>query len=58
MLLRILLTQHHEWNKNENTRFAIRGDWDGDGFDEMLQKILTKLFSDNDDITPLNLLEI
>lgn len=43
------------WNKNENTRFAIRGDWDGDGFDEMLQESATKLFSDNDDITPLNL---
>lgn len=43
------------WNKNENTRFAIRGDWDGDGFDEMLYESATKLFSDNDDITPLNL---
>ena len=43
------------WNKNENTRFAIRGDWDGDGFDEMLYESATKVFSDNDDITPLNL---
>ncbi|MBP1645468.1 MAG: hypothetical protein H6Q16_1043 [Bacteroidetes bacterium] len=43
------------WNKNVNTRNAIRGDWDGDGFDEMLYESATKLFSDNDDITPLNL---
>jgi hypothetical protein len=43
------------WDKNENTRFAIRGDWDGDGFDEMLYESATKLFSDNDEITPLNL---
>lgn len=43
------------WNKNENSRFVIRGDWDGDGFDEMLYEGATKLFSDNNDITPLNL---
>lgn len=43
------------WNKNVNIRNAIRGDWDGDGFDEMLYESATKLFSDNDDITPLNL---
>ena len=43
------------WNKNENTRFAIRGDWDGDGFEEMLYESATKLFSDNDEITPLHL---
>lgn len=43
------------WNKNENTRFAIRGDWDGDGFEEMLYESATKLFSDNDEITPLQL---
>ncbi len=43
------------WNKNENTRFAIRGDWDGDGFEEMLFESATTLFSDNDEITPLRL---
>ncbi|MFA6200565.1 MAG: hypothetical protein WC679_09195 [Bacteroidales bacterium] len=43
------------WNKTENSRFAIRGDWDGDGFDEMLYEGPTKLYSDNKEITPLNL---
>ena len=43
------------WNKNESSRFAIRGDWDGDGFDEWLYEGATKLFSDNKDITPLDL---
>ncbi|MBP1629624.1 MAG: hypothetical protein H6Q15_517 [Bacteroidetes bacterium] len=43
------------WNKNENSRFTIRGDWDGDGFDEMLYEGATKLFSDNNELTPLNL---
>lgn len=44
-----------KWKKNETSRFAIRGDWDGDGFDEMLYEGDTKLFSDNKDITPLQL---
>lgn len=44
-----------KWKKNETSRFAIRGDWDGDGFDEMLYEGDTKLFSDNNEITPLNL---
>ncbi|MFA7082090.1 MAG: hypothetical protein WC135_05695 [Bacteroidales bacterium] len=44
------------WSKNESTRFVIRGDWDGDGFDEMLYESATQLFSDNSDITPLNLM--
>src|SRR5574344_2359383 len=44
-----------KWNKNESSRFAIRGDWDGDGFDEWLYESATKLFSDNKEITPLDL---
>ncbi|MDR0971532.1 MAG: hypothetical protein LBM25_04020 [Bacteroidales bacterium] len=44
-----------KWDKDEYSRFTIRGDWDGDGFDEMLYESATKLFSDNDAITPLEL---
>jgi hypothetical protein len=41
------------WNKNENTRFFIKGDFDGDGFEENLYESATKLFSDNKELTDL-----
>ncbi|MDR1847614.1 MAG: hypothetical protein LBR17_05805 [Bacteroidales bacterium] len=43
------------WNKTESSRFMIRGDFDGDGFDENLYETATKLFSDNKEITDLTL---
>ena len=44
-----------KWNKTNSTRFGIRGDFDGDGFEENLYESATKIFSDNDEITPLDL---
>ncbi|MDR1006598.1 MAG: hypothetical protein LBL74_07010 [Bacteroidales bacterium] len=44
-----------KWNKTESSRFMIRGDFDGDGFEENLYESPTKLFSDNKDITDLQL---
>ncbi len=44
-----------KWNKNESSRFSIRGDFDGDGFSENLYESATVLFSDNDELTPLKL---
>ena len=43
------------WNKNNSTRFTIRGDFDGDGFEENLYETATQIFSDNDELTPLQL---
>ena len=44
-----------KWNKNNSSRFSIRGDFDGDGFEETLYEGATMLFSDNKDLTPLQL---
>lgn len=44
-----------KWSKTNATRFSIRGDFDGDGFEETLYESATKIFSDNDEITPLEL---
>lgn len=43
------------WNKNNSTRFSIRGDFDGDGFEENLYETATMLYSDNEELTPLQL---
>lgn len=43
------------WNKNNSSRFSIRGDFDGDGFSENLYETATTIFSDNDELTPLKL---
>lgn len=43
------------WNKSNSTRFAIRGDFDGDGFEENLYESATMLYSDNTELTPLQL---
>lgn len=43
------------WNKNNSTRFTIRGDFDGDGFEENLYETATQIFSDNPELTPLQL---
>ncbi|MDR1725205.1 MAG: hypothetical protein LBR28_02300 [Bacteroidales bacterium] len=44
-----------KWNKTESSRFMIRGDFDGDGFEENLYETATKLYSDNKEITDLQL---
>lgn len=44
-----------KWNKSKTTRFSIRGDFDGDGFEENLYESYDKLFSDNQELTPLKL---
>lgn len=44
-----------QWNKNEATRFSIRGDFDGDGFYENLYEGARTLFSDNPEISLINL---
>ncbi|MDR0789482.1 MAG: hypothetical protein LBO06_01660 [Bacteroidales bacterium] len=41
------------WNKTESSRFMIRGDFDGDGFEENIYETATKLFSDNKELTDL-----
>ena len=43
------------WDKSNASRFNIRGDFDGDGFEENLYEGATEIFSDNDELTPLNL---
>ncbi|HIW87723.1 MAG TPA: hypothetical protein IAC47_05555, partial [Candidatus Onthomorpha intestinigallinarum] len=44
-----------KWNKNNSSRFSIRGDFDGDGFEENLYETATGFFSDNEELTPLKL---
>lgn len=44
-----------QWKKNEATRFSIRGDFDGDGFHENFYESATSLFSDNPEISQINL---
>lgn len=44
-----------QWNKNEATRFSIRGDFDGDGFYENLYESAGTLFSDNPEISHIDL---
>lgn len=43
------------WTKTNATRFSIRGDFDGDGFEETLFESPTELYSDNKELTPLKL---
>ncbi len=44
-----------KWNKTKATRFTIRGDFDGDGFEENLFEGPNEIYSDNKEITPLKL---
>ena len=44
-----------KWNKTSSTRFSIRGDFDGDGFEENLYETDTAIVSDNKELTPLHL---
>jgi hypothetical protein len=44
-----------KWNKTSATRFSIRGDFDGDGFEENLYETDTAIVSDNKELTPLHL---
>lgn len=43
------------WEKTSSTRFSIRGDFDGDGFEENLYEMATEIYSDNEELTPLKL---
>ena len=55
VIINDLAPSEWKWNKTQSTRFSVRGDFDGDGFEENLFEGAKKIFSDNKEITPLKL---